>query len=224
VRPRPSPGRLGRRLIDLNRRPFGRADAAYYEMIAGPAVRKIIAPVLVEQLLAAPAGDVLDVGCGGGAIASQLHDAGRAVVGVDPSIPQLLRLRRRTRLACAAASAAALPFARSSFAAVVSSCSVKHWPTRLDGIAECARVLRPSGMLVVVEIDGGRDDTELLRFASRTRMPPGIRRLYPSLARRTFVRASPTADEIVADCVAVGLARTRHWRIEGLPFLVVTAG
>jgi SAM-dependent methyltransferase len=223
MRGRSSTGRIARRLIDLNRRPFGRAEAAYYEVVAAPAVRAIVAPVLLEQLRAAPTGQVLDVGCGGGVLTSQLGDGGRTVVGVDPSIPQLERLRRRARLSCAAASAAALPFAPASFAAVVSSCAVKHWPNRRDGLAECARVLGPGGVLVVVEIDGGRDDTELLRFASRTRIPPGMRWLYPGLARRTFVPLSPTAEEIVADCAAAGLSRTRHWRIEGMPFLVVTA-
>jgi hypothetical protein len=34
---------------------------------------------------------------------------------------------------------------------------------------------------------------------------------------------SPTPDAISADCTAVGLADVHHWRIDGLPFFVVTA-
>ena len=124
---------------------------------------------------------------------------------------------------CAAAAAAALPFAAGSFAAVVSSCAVKHWPSRLDGLIDCARVVRPGGVLVVVEIDGGQEDADLMRFASHTRIPPGLRRFYPGIARRTFVPVSPTAEEIAADCATAGLSGLRSWRIERMPFLVVAA-
>lgn len=206
----------------MNRRPFGRPEAAFYEWVAAPAVREIVAPVLEDHLRSAPQGPVLDVGCGGGALASQLRREGRAVIGVDPSIPQLRRLRRTSRLPCAAASAGALPFGPRAFAAVVSSCAVKHWPSRLDGLTECRRALVPGGVLVIVEIDGGQDGSELLRFASLTRIPPALRRLYPGFARRTFVPVSPTAEELAAECAAAGLNDIRSSRIDGLPFLVVT--
>lgn len=216
--------RLGRRVSDLNQRPFSRFEAAFYEFVAAPAVRAIISPVLVEELRAAPAGAVLDVGCGGGAMTRDVQACGRAIVGSDPSIPQLERLRRHTsNLECAGASAVSLPFSAESFAAVVSSCSIKHWPDRMAGLVECARVLGPDGRLVVVEIDGGQDPGDLLRFAARTRIPAALRRLYPPFARRSFVTVSPTADAISADCAAVGFADVRHWRLDGLPFFVVTA-
>lgn len=220
----PSPGRLAHRLEAVNRRPFGRPEAAFYEFIAAPAVRSVVGPVLVEEVAAAPPGAVLDVGCGGGAIAADVQASGRVVVGVDPSTPQLTRLGRRGRtLGRAAASAQALPFASGSFAVVVSSCAIKHWPDRQLGLAECARVLRPGGRLAIAEIDGGQDHDDLLRFAQRTRIPAGLRRLYPGFARRTFVSVSPTADDIAADCTMAGFDRIRRFRIEGLPFLVVTA-
>jgi SAM-dependent methyltransferase len=210
------------RLVDLNRRPFGRPEAAFYEWVAAPAVTGIVAPVLEEQLRAAPPGTVLDVGCGGGAIAARLRAGGRSLVGVDPSIPQLQRMRRSTDVPSIAATADALPLWPGSFAAVVSSCAVKHWPSRLDGLTECVRLLQPGGALVVVEIDGGHDGDELLRFASLTRIPPGLRRLYPSFARRSFVPVSPTAEEVLADCQTAGAADLRTWRIDQLPFFVVT--
>lgn len=130
-------GVVGRRLIELNRRPFGRPEAAFYEFVA-PAVLSIVAPVVEQELLEAPAGALLDVGCGGGAITARLQRPGRDVVGVDPSLPQLRRLRRRQQLPGVAAAAGALPFGRGAFAAVVSSCALKHWPSRLEGIGECA--------------------------------------------------------------------------------------
>jgi SAM-dependent methyltransferase len=209
------------RLVDLNRRPFGRPEAAFYEWVAAPAVSRIVAPVLGEQLRAAPPGAVLDIGCGGGAIAARLREAGRSVVGIDPSVPQLQRVRRSTDVPSIAATADALPLRPSSFAAVVSSCAVKHWPSRLEGLTECVQLLEPGGALVVVEIDGGQDEDELLRFASLTRIPPGLRRLYPGFARRSFVPVSPSAAELAADCEAAGATDLRTWRIPRLPFFVV---
>lgn len=214
-------GAVARRVIELNRRPFGRPEAAFYERVAAPAVSKIVAPVIEEQLRAATPGAVLDVGCGGGAIAEQLRHAGRHVVGIDPSIPQLQRMRRNTEVPSVAATANALPLRPRSFAAVVSSCAVKHWPSRLEGLTECVQLLQPGGALVIVEIDGGQDAGDLQRFASLTRIPPGLRRLYPSFARRSFVLVSPSAEELVADCEAAGATELRTWRIERLPFFVV---
>jgi SAM-dependent methyltransferase len=209
------------RLADLHRRPFGRPEAAFYEWVAAPAVSSIVAPVLAEQVRPAASGAVLDLGCGGGAIAARLREAGRSVIGIDPSIPQLRRVRRSTAVPSIAATADALPLRLHSFAAVVSSCAVKHWTARLDGLIECVRLLQPGGALVIVEIDGGQDDNELRRFASLTRIPPGLRRLYPSFARRTFVPVSPSAEELLADCETAGAVDLRTWRIPQLPFFVV---
>lgn len=217
-------GWFGQRLADINRRPFGRPEAAFYEIVAAPAVRAIVGPVLASELEGPEPGIVLDIGCGSGVLTHDLAVSGRAVVGIDPSVAQLRRLRRRAMpIPSAAASATALPFASGSFDAVVSSCSIKHWPDLEGGLVECARVLRPGGRLVVVEIDGGEHPDDLLRFAARTRIPAGLRRLYPGFARRTFVPASPTADDLAARARGAGFAEVHQRRLAGLPFLVLAA-
>ena len=185
----------------MNQRPFGRPEAAFYELVAAPAVRRIVGPILLDQL-AAFDGPVLDVGCGGGAISRALRRTGRRVVGVDPSVAQMRRtVGGSDPVPGVAASATALPFAGGSFDAVVSSCAIKHWPSRDDGIAECVRLLRPGGRLVLVEIDGGQEGGDLRRFAAQTRIPPVLRGLYPQFARRTFVPVSPDPDDVVAECL-----------------------
>jgi ubiquinone/menaquinone biosynthesis C-methylase UbiE len=123
----------------------------------------------------------------------------------------------------AAATAEQLPFASCSFDAVVSSCTIKHWRDMTGGLVECARVLRPGGQLVIVEIDGGDDPGDLLRFAARARIPPGLRRLYPALARRTFVPHSPNRVALTEAMKNAGFDRVRDRRIESLPFLVACA-
>ena len=214
----------GSRLDRFNRRPFSRPEAAFYELVSAPAVRTILSPVILHEVRGAPAGTVLDVGCGGGAIVADVRASGRQVVAVDPSIPQLRRVRRRRAdLGGTAALAGALPFRSGSFAAVMSSCAIKHWPDISEGLAECARVLAPGCRLVIVEIDGGLDGDDLLRFASRARIPPGLRRLYRSFARRTFVPVSPPAASIMSACRRAGFGAVADARVDGLPFLVVTA-
>lgn len=86
-------GWFARQLRALNRRPFGRAESAFYEYVAAPAVRRIVAPILTRELDGSGP-RVLDVGCGAGDLTSELRGAARAVVGVDPSAAQLQRLRR----------------------------------------------------------------------------------------------------------------------------------
>ena len=213
---------LRRRMVDLNRGPFNGIEAAFYEFLSAPAVRAIVSPVLVDTLHGVD-GVVLDVGCGSGDVTRDLRVRCPDVIGADPSVPQLRRLRRRNVLPCVAAPADALPFPSATFGAVVSSCSVKHWPSLASGLAECGRVLSPGGVLVIVEIDAGQHDEDLLRFAARTRVPPGLRRGYRSMARRSFVPLTPEPAEVEAVLTEAGLQRVAHRRIEGLPFFIVTA-
>jgi demethylmenaquinone methyltransferase/2-methoxy-6-polyprenyl-1,4-benzoquinol methylase len=74
------------------------------------------------------------------------------VVGVDFAVPMLLAGEppRAT-----AADALALPFADATFDAVVSAFVVRNLADVQRGLAEQARVLRPGGRLVVLEITPG---------------------------------------------------------------------
>jgi ubiquinone/menaquinone biosynthesis C-methylase UbiE len=98
---------------------------------------------------------VLDVGCGTGALlrrlAARLPDA--ELAGVDPAPRMLAEARKRlngVRLEQAAAER--LPFADASFDLVVSAMSFDHWADQALGLAECARVLRPGGHLVLADL------------------------------------------------------------------------
>jgi ubiquinone/menaquinone biosynthesis C-methylase UbiE len=112
---------------------------------------------LVVSLGVEPAG-VLDIGCGTGSLLWTL--AGRlpgaaSLLGVDPA-PTMIEVGAgkqgdpRVRLAMAVAER--LPFADASFDLVVSTVSFDHWADQPAGLREVARVLRPGGRLVLVDL------------------------------------------------------------------------
>lgn len=120
---------------------------------------------VLERALATADGEVeriLDVGGGTGRAAAAL---GSAVV-VDPAAGMLRRARRAGHPAVRA-DAAALPVAECSVDAVVVLDALHHVPDREGALAEAARVLRPGGVLVVRDFDGGHPGGRLLVLAER---------------------------------------------------------
>jgi len=206
-----------------------------YGALISPLYDRLIAPALEELALglgealfeAPPAGaPLLDVGCGGGQLL--VHLARRRpelrLVGLDLSTPQLARARRRVggvaRLV--RGSALALPFRSATFGAVVSIASLKHWPDPRLGLAECARVLRPGGRLVVAEGDRDAGAAESRAFVARYRLPALARRLALPGFRRYVLGISPTVAEARAWLATLPLAETRAERVPGTPFLVLS--
>lgn len=120
--------------------------------------------VLLDRFLAdAPAGPVLDVGCGAGdPVLSQLATE-RSVVGLDFSREQLARASDVAPGRVVQGDMTSLPFDDDAFAALTAFCSVIHVPfdQHPDVYAEFARVLEPGGeLLVTVGADdwSGRND------------------------------------------------------------------
>jgi len=91
--------------------------------------------------------DVIDIGCGAGALEAPLTQAGKRWQGIDPQpAPAAGPSRRQGR-------AESLPWPDDSFDAAIFVNSLHHVPpaAMADALREAARVTRPNGRIVVVE-------------------------------------------------------------------------
>jgi ubiquinone/menaquinone biosynthesis C-methylase UbiE len=97
---------------------------------------------------------ILDVGCGGGKLASTLTSDGGKVTGIDPGPTAIDAARRlEPRAEFHVASAGQLPFAQGSFDAAILSNSLHHIPAELmiPALHEASRVIAAGGHLIVIE-------------------------------------------------------------------------
>jgi SAM-dependent methyltransferase len=106
---------------------------------------------VVMRLLGNGAGDLVDVGCGGGSLAIELAERGWRVTGVDVSEDQL-RLARRRGVEVVRADATELPFGDASFDAAVSVFTHTDMDDFAGAVAETARVLRPGAPFVYLGV------------------------------------------------------------------------
>jgi SAM-dependent methyltransferase len=120
--------------------------------------------------------DVLDLGCGEGRFSRMLREREARCTGIDvtPSMCARARDRDRSANAYACADAARLPFVDASFDLVVSYITLVDIPDYRAAIAECARVLRPGGSLVVANLGfvtaGALPNSGWVRDADRKRL------------------------------------------------------
>jgi demethylmenaquinone methyltransferase/2-methoxy-6-polyprenyl-1,4-benzoquinol methylase len=104
------------------------------------------------------AGDrVLDVGCGTGFATEGLLAHTDDVHGLDQSAHQLEqaydKFGKRGPVRFYRGDAERLPFRDDSFDALWSSGSIEYWPNPVDALAECRRVVKPGGPVLVVGPD-----------------------------------------------------------------------
>jgi SAM-dependent methyltransferase len=93
---------------------------------------------------------VLDVCCGTGIVTAAASARRASATGLDFSTAMLREARRaHSRLHFDDGDAEALPYADSSFGAVVSNFGVHHVPRPEKALAEAFRVLRPGGRVAV---------------------------------------------------------------------------
>jgi demethylmenaquinone methyltransferase/2-methoxy-6-polyprenyl-1,4-benzoquinol methylase len=177
----------------------------------------------VAEARLTPTGRALDVGTGTGALARDLAGAvsrGR-VVGLDFA-PAMLALAGARRAETSAALAFVqgdglrLPFAGGSFDCVTSGFAVRNMADLRAAFAEQARVLRPGGRVVCLELTPARLPVfrRVFRGYFHYWVPLLGRVVAGDAAAYTYLPQSvdrfPDAEALVGLLEAVGLVRVRY--------------
>ena len=110
-------------------------------------------PQMLAELEREPFADVLDVGCGTGAVVELLHGEHPEVrcTGLDltPDMIAVAQKKGLSNCTFVVGDAEDLPFADASFDAVLCSNSFHHYPDPAAFFAGALRVLRPGGRLIL---------------------------------------------------------------------------
>jgi SAM-dependent methyltransferase len=123
--------------------------AATYHEFFSPVTALAIKPLLESIELRAGV-RLLDVATGPGSVAAQARKLGARTIGVDLS-PGMIALARQAHpdIEFSVAEVEHLPFADSSFDALVCNFGLGHFPRPEAAIAECVRILRPGGRIAL---------------------------------------------------------------------------
>jgi SAM-dependent methyltransferase len=153
-------------------------------------------------------GDVLDAGSGDGAAASAFAPYCRSLTCIDSSARMIdaarERLARYRHVRTQVADVHDLPFAASSFDAVLLFHTLTYAERPRRAIAECARVLRPGGRLVVLCLDQHQQSDVTERYGERH---PGF---SPRAVRALLGRAGL---EVVSAEIACREAKKPHLQV-----------
>jgi demethylmenaquinone methyltransferase/2-methoxy-6-polyprenyl-1,4-benzoquinol methylase len=175
-----------------------------------------------------PGDRALDVATGTGDLAAELHSRGAEVVGLDFS-ERMLELARAKEpgVRFQAGNALELPFGDGEFDAVTVGFGARNFSDLPRGLAEMARVTRPGGRVVVLEIT----TPERLRTLHGMWFDRVVPRLGAVVAGDAAaysylpasVRRFPPARELAARMAAAGLEDVR-WRGLGLGIVALHHG
>src|SRR5215213_8382693 len=165
----------------------------------------------VELAAVGPGSRALDVATGTGDLAVALRAAGAEVVGCDFSEEMLERARRKEPSAHFEwADALALPYGDDSFDAATVGFGARNFSDLGKGLAEMARVVRPGGRVVILEITTPQKPplSVFFRFWFDT-LVPVLGRVAGDADAYTYlpssVRRFPGPRDLAAELVEAGL-------------------
>jgi len=164
---------------------------------------------LVAQAELAAGLRVLEIGCGTGNVTTRVKRAepGADVVGTDPDPLALARAQRKARgmtgIRFERAYAQELPFADGEFDRVLSSMMLHHldYDMKAGAAAEIHRVLRPGGVLHIVDIGGPVTASDGLMARRMLRSPHAAGNLGDTIPRLLTT--------VGFDCTEIGTRRSR---------------
>ena len=202
---------------DLDASPDPDAALRYLDDTDGfmSAFKAYVAAALARYV---PGGRVLDVGCGAGHDLARLAAAGLTPTGVDLSRAALVRARDRCR-SVAQADGHRLPFRDEAFDGCRIERVLQHVADPGTVLDEVIRVVRPGGVLAVLE-----PDQSALRVASDVDPSGG---LVASQALATHPTMGSQLEQLLRDrgCAVddVVTERSYGYQLDGLPLKAVPA-
>src|ERR687886_2004188 len=139
-----------RRLLRNDLAQYDELADQWWETSGGFAALHWLAASRAEHIPPAPRPDavLVDLACGGGLMAPHVARLGYRHVGVDLGV-QGLRLAREHGVLAVRGSVLAVPLADGCADVVVAGEILEHVEDDVRVLAECARLLRPGGTLVV---------------------------------------------------------------------------
>jgi demethylmenaquinone methyltransferase/2-methoxy-6-polyprenyl-1,4-benzoquinol methylase len=181
------------------------------------------AALRVRDQLAAPGARTLDLCCGTADLLIELREnaPGAEVIGSDFCHPMLIEARRKTPAPLFEADALALPLADSSLDLITIAFGFRNLANYRDGLEELRRVLKPCGVLAVLEFSKppNRAWAGVYGFFSTRILPTvagwisGSREAYSYLPES--IAKFPGAEELAEEMRRAGFARVDYERMTG---------
>lgn len=110
-------------------------------------------PEILAEIEKEPFTDLLDAGCGTGAVISLLADKypDKHYTGIDisPNMIEVAKSKSSSNSAFVCGDCEQLPFDENSFDVITCSMSFHHYPHPEKFFTSCYRVLRPNGRLII---------------------------------------------------------------------------
>jgi ubiquinone/menaquinone biosynthesis C-methylase UbiE len=127
-------------------------SAFYRRTFFGLELRRI-QRLAIGRLKLVPGQRVLDLGCGPADGAAMVSGAGACGIGLDYSEGMLQKATREPALhgRLVRGDAGRLPFADKAFDKIICTNSFHHYPDHKSALKEMHRVLKPGGLLVLVD-------------------------------------------------------------------------
>jgi demethylmenaquinone methyltransferase/2-methoxy-6-polyprenyl-1,4-benzoquinol methylase len=116
---------------------------------------------------------VLDVGGGTGALAARLADALDAKITVLDPTPEMVRYAPdRDDVEIVIGTAEEMPFPDDAFDALIVTDALHHFRDLDTATAQIARVVRPGGVVQIIELDPGRLTIKVIALGERLLREP----------------------------------------------------
>ncbi len=188
---------------DLTRRQYGR-QAAWYAQSRVHASGDTL-DLLAHWARSIAARRILDVATGTGFAAFAQAPVAELVVGADLTEEMLLQARSLAtqrglaNVRFVAAAAEALPFGAATFDLVSCRVAAHHFQSVPAFLAEARRVVRPGGLVVVIDTTVPEDPAIAAwqNEVERWRDPSHVENLTPSAWQAAFATAGLTVEEVV---------------------------